>query len=126
MGCPLSDLLEGLVLDPDLVSVRQEPPTSHLLTYSVSADVLPGHPVPEPLSGGSSALGSVSPRAVVVPPMEMWCVPRPWSGDDFPSPSCAVPARKGSPTEAVDRCPLALTASPKDTHRQRSCRRRGT
>ncbi|GHD61087.1 hypothetical protein GCM10010317_054110 [Streptomyces mirabilis] len=44
---PLSDLVPGLVLDPDFVSVRQEPPTSHLLTYSVSADVLPGHPVTE-------------------------------------------------------------------------------
>ncbi|MET8225165.1 TauD/TfdA family dioxygenase [Streptomyces sp. NPDC005301] len=45
--CPLSDLVPGLVVGPDLVSVRQKPPTSHLLTYSVGADGLPGHPVAE-------------------------------------------------------------------------------
>ncbi|MFE9097042.1 DUF4350 domain-containing protein [Streptomyces sp. NPDC007264] len=44
---PLDDLVPGLVLEPGFVSVRQAPPTSHLLTYSVSADVLPGHPVTE-------------------------------------------------------------------------------
>ncbi|NED09296.1 hypothetical protein G3I55_47585 [Streptomyces sp. SID6648] len=44
---PLTELVPGLALDPDFVSVRQEAPNSHLLTSSLSADVLPGHPVTE-------------------------------------------------------------------------------
>ncbi|MEU6681611.1 TauD/TfdA family dioxygenase [Streptomyces sp. NPDC046832] len=45
--CELSGLVPGLVLDPGFVSVRRQPPAGHLLTYSVSAEALPGHPVTE-------------------------------------------------------------------------------